>query len=123
VPRKILAFEQFLKRYPEWMGKVVLAHVDEPPLPELETEVRRRLHKEIHELTGRINGELGSLDWTPIQYSNQVLGVAVPALRCRTASSSRASLLTTPLRLPCDRKRRRCSALRMGVWWRRCGRA
>ncbi len=31
VTKKFLAFEEFLKTYPQWKGKVVLVQVDEPP--------------------------------------------------------------------------------------------
>jgi hypothetical protein len=55
----------------------VLIHVDEPPPPHLETEERKMLHQQIHEIVGRINGQLGTLDWTPIVFSNQPLSPLV----------------------------------------------
>eukprot|EP00943_MAST-04B_sp_MAST-4B-sp1_P004783 g4783.t1 len=66
MPHKLLAFELFLRHYPEFCGKVVLIQVGIPS----RTQVReyRKLMGQVNELIGRINGAYGTLEYTPIHY-------------------------------------------------------
>jgi len=61
-----MAYELFLRRYPEYRGKVVLVLVVSPS----RTDVKEysELKKRIDELVGRINGKYSTLDWSPIVY-------------------------------------------------------
>lgn len=66
IPQRLMAYELFLKRYPEYRGKVVLVLVVSPS----RTDVKEysELKKRIDELVGRINGKYSTLDWSPIVY-------------------------------------------------------
>ena len=52
------------------------------------------MQREIAELTGRVNGSLGDVDWTPIRYVNKTLSRAALAGLYRIAKAG----LVTPLR-------------------------
>ena len=67
VPHKLLAFEEFLRVYPSWRGKVVMIQV-----ATLSTS-NRELELHIQELVTRINGTYGSLPYTPVIYHHQNL--------------------------------------------------
>lgn len=69
MPHKLLAFELFLAKYPEWIGKVTLIQVGVPTRTEVDEY--RSLAKHVNELVGRINGVYGSLEYAPIHYINQ----------------------------------------------------
>ena len=66
MPHKLLAFELFLRHYPEFCGKVVMIQIGIPS----RTQVReyRKLMGQVNELIGRINGAYGTLEYTPIHY-------------------------------------------------------
>ena len=66
IPERLDAFARFLKMYPEWRGKVSLVQVSVPSRTEVSEyqEQRRR----IEAIVGRINGEYGEADWTPVRY-------------------------------------------------------
>lgn len=69
--QKLLAFEEFLAKYPEWLGKVVLVQVCINPRKHEHRAVLddyRRLTQQINELVGRINGKFGKPDYSPIIY-------------------------------------------------------
>jgi trehalose 6-phosphate synthase/phosphatase len=78
IPQKLLAFEDFLGRFPEWQGKAVLFQVCLPPREERKTSKSQtsaegelqELHAQINELVGRINGRYSTADFTPIHYLN-----------------------------------------------------
>jgi trehalose 6-phosphate synthase len=57
VPQKLRAFETFLARFPEWVGKLVLMQVAVPTRQNVEEY--QSLHTEVNELVGRINGNYG----------------------------------------------------------------
>ncbi|KQC28743.1 bifunctional alpha,alpha-trehalose-phosphate synthase (UDP-forming)/trehalose-phosphatase [Flagellimonas eckloniae] len=66
IAKRINAFEYFLNKYPEYKEKVrliILAVPSRSNVPQY-----KLLKKEIDELVGRINGELSSVNWTPIWY-------------------------------------------------------
>lgn len=66
IAKRLNAFEYFLKKYPEHHEKVrliILAVPSRSNVPQYQL-----LKKEIDELVGRINGELSTINWTPIWY-------------------------------------------------------
>jgi len=66
ITQRLEAFSLFLARNPEYRGKVTLILVAVPSRTQV--EAYRLLKKEIDGLVGRINGEYGTIDWTPIWY-------------------------------------------------------
>jgi trehalose 6-phosphate synthase len=63
--RGFLAYEDFLRRYPEWKGRVVFLALLNPSRREIE-EYRTYTDACLREAE-RINAELGGDDWTPIE--------------------------------------------------------
>lgn len=66
VLRRVAAWERFLREHPEWRGRAVFVLVVVPSrtgVPMYE-EMKRQIDREV----GRINGELGELNWVPIVY-------------------------------------------------------
>jgi trehalose 6-phosphate synthase/phosphatase len=66
VLHRLKGFDLFLNSYPEFKEKVILVLVAVPS----RTKVKRyqSLKKNVDELIGKINGDHGTLGWTPIQY-------------------------------------------------------
>ncbi|KZF21749.1 glycosyltransferase family 20 protein [Xylona heveae TC161] len=74
VVQKLMAFEIFLERYPEWREKVVLIQVTSPGSVEEEKEDSSgKVSNKIAELVSRINGLYGSLGFSPVQHYPQYL--------------------------------------------------
>ncbi|UCD23371.1 MAG: bifunctional alpha,alpha-trehalose-phosphate synthase (UDP-forming)/trehalose-phosphatase [Gemmatimonadota bacterium] len=71
IPEKLLAFEEFLGRNPQWQTKVVLVQVASPS--RMGVLEYRELKREVDELVGRINGRYGTFNHTPIVYINQTI--------------------------------------------------
>ncbi|WP_298486683.1 bifunctional alpha,alpha-trehalose-phosphate synthase (UDP-forming)/trehalose-phosphatase [uncultured Maribacter sp.] len=66
IAKRISAFEYFLNKYPEYKEKVrlvILAVPSRSNVPQYQL-----LKKEVDELVGRLNGELSTVNWTPIWY-------------------------------------------------------
>jgi trehalose 6-phosphate synthase/phosphatase len=69
IPQRIRAFERFIQTYPEYQGKVSLIV---QAIPSGETsESFFNLKSKVDELVGRVNGNYGTLAWTPVRYLNQ----------------------------------------------------
>ena len=66
IPRRLLAFEDLLKRHPEMQGCVRLTQVVVPSRSNV--DAYRRLRKDVNGLVGSINGNFGTADWVPIHY-------------------------------------------------------
>ncbi|HEY6853569.1 MAG TPA: trehalose-6-phosphate synthase, partial [Gemmatimonadales bacterium] len=66
IPLRIRAFEEFLRRAPAWRKKVIYVQVAAPSRTELPGY--RKLKGDVEALAGRVNGELGEHDWTPVRY-------------------------------------------------------
>ncbi|HTE58373.1 MAG TPA: bifunctional alpha,alpha-trehalose-phosphate synthase (UDP-forming)/trehalose-phosphatase [Verrucomicrobiae bacterium] len=64
--KRLEAFEQFLRSAPSWHKKVVLLMVAVPSRTEVDTY--KELRNEIEKAVSRINGDYGTVDWTPISY-------------------------------------------------------
>ena len=66
IPQRLLSFERFLEKYPEFQEKVSLLLI---VVPSRDTVDRyRKLKEEVDLLAGRINGAMGRLSWTPVHY-------------------------------------------------------
>jgi trehalose 6-phosphate synthase/phosphatase len=89
---RLEGFETFLETNPEWRDKVTLLMVVVPS--RIGIEDYERMKKGIEELVGRINGQFGSLRWTPIRY--QYRSLSFESLVALYAISDVA--LVTPLR-------------------------
>jgi len=69
IPQRIRAFERFLQTYPEYNGRISMIV---QAIPSGETsDSFFNLKSEVDELVGRINGNYGTITWTPIRYLNQ----------------------------------------------------
>jgi len=69
IPQRIRAFERFLHTYPEYQGRVSMIV---QAIPSGETsESFFNLKSKVDELVGRINGNFGTINWTPVRYMNQ----------------------------------------------------
>ena len=69
IPQRLRAFERFLQTYPEYQGRVSLIV---QAIPSGETsESFFNLKSKVDELVGRLNGNYGTLTWTPVRYLNQ----------------------------------------------------
>jgi trehalose 6-phosphate synthase/phosphatase len=92
IPRRLLAYEQLLRNHPELIGRVRMIQIAVPSRVGVPTYERFR--EEVEELVGRINGEMGRIGWTPIEYLYQSVSPAQLASLYRAASV----MLVTPLR-------------------------
>lgn len=63
---KLLAFERFLEKNPEYHGKVCFVQVVSPS--RLQTLSYQSLKKQIDQLVSKINGKYSTLDYVPIHY-------------------------------------------------------
>ncbi|MCD4711220.1 MAG: bifunctional alpha,alpha-trehalose-phosphate synthase (UDP-forming)/trehalose-phosphatase [Bacteroidales bacterium] len=69
IPQRIRAFERFLQTYPEYLERVSMIV---QAIPSGETsESFFNLKSVVDELVGRINGNYGTITWTPVRYLNQ----------------------------------------------------
>ncbi len=63
---RLLGFELFLKRHPEWHGKVCMNMIVVPSRTGV--GAYRKIKSSLDELVGKINGSYGSISWTPVIY-------------------------------------------------------
>jgi len=66
IPLRLEAFDLFLDKYPEYVGKVTFVLKLVPSRTKVEHYVQ--LKKYVDELVGKINGKYGDIDWIPVQY-------------------------------------------------------
>lgn len=92
IPRRLLAFEELLNRYPEWRGKLRLIQLALPTRTRL--AAYRNLRREVDELVARINGKFATPTWTPIQYITSGVSFELLVALYRAADV----MLVTPLR-------------------------
>ncbi|HSA57091.1 MAG TPA: bifunctional alpha,alpha-trehalose-phosphate synthase (UDP-forming)/trehalose-phosphatase [Gemmatimonadaceae bacterium] len=71
IPRRLLAIESLLRRYPEWRGRVRLVQVAVPSRSDVDEY--RSITAETERLVGRINGAFGTPQWTPVHYITRAL--------------------------------------------------
>jgi trehalose 6-phosphate synthase/phosphatase len=89
---RLHGYDHFLKRHPEWRGKVVLIASVAPS--RIGVHSYQAMKQELEETVGRIVGAHGNVDWTPLIYQFRSLSAEeiVPLYRlCDVA-------LVTPLR-------------------------
>jgi len=73
IPQRIGAFELFLQEHPEYSEKVSLLLI---ALPSGEPGISYdNLKRQVDEFVGRVNGNYGTIAWTPIIYLNQYFSV------------------------------------------------
>jgi trehalose 6-phosphate synthase/phosphatase len=92
IPNRIRAYERFLDKYPQYREKVSLIMLTVPSRTSVDTY--KNLKSEIDELVGRINGQFGSINWTPIWYFYR----SMPFENLVELYSSSEIALLTPLR-------------------------
>jgi trehalose 6-phosphate synthase len=66
IPERILAFEELVRRYPEWRKKVSFVQIASPSRVDVAQYAQQK--RRIEELVGRVNGELAEHDWVPLRY-------------------------------------------------------
>lgn len=66
VPQRLEAFDHFLSKNPQYIGKVIFIVVAVPSRTEVEHY--KRLKDQVDNLTGKINGKYGTIGWVPIWY-------------------------------------------------------
>lgn len=92
IVHRLEAFEQFLTDYPRFHKKVCLVMVAVPS--RIDVETYQNLRETVEKSVSRINGQFGSIDWTPISYQFQGLPFDELVALYATADVS----LVTPLR-------------------------
>lgn len=89
---RLRGYELFLKRRPEWHGKVVMVLIVVPSRTKVEHY--EQMKRQIDEIVGRINGRCGKMNWMPILYHYKYLPYSqLIALYCLSDVA-----LVTPLR-------------------------
>ncbi|XP_024377190.1 alpha,alpha-trehalose-phosphate synthase [UDP-forming] 1 isoform X2 [Physcomitrium patens] len=71
IPQKLLAFEMFLEKNPEWREKVMLVQIAVPTRTDVHEY--QRLTSQVHEIVGRINGRYGTVTFVPIHHLDRSL--------------------------------------------------
>ena len=89
---RLRAYADFLARNPAWHGRVIFLLIVVPS--RVKVEQYQQMKKQIDEEVGKINGEYGKVDWSPISY--QYHSVSFPYLVALYGLSEVA--LITPLR-------------------------
>jgi len=69
VPQKLHALEVFFTKYPEFIGKVVLVQVAVPSRGDVDEY--KQLRNSVNEMVGRINGQFGTVEYTPIHFMHK----------------------------------------------------
>ena len=92
IPRRLLAFEELLTRYPEWRERVRLMQVAVPS--RMGVRSYRRFREEVDGLVGRINGLFGTPHWVPVHY----LYRSVPEDELLALYRAADVMLVTPVR-------------------------
>jgi trehalose 6-phosphate synthase/phosphatase len=92
IPRRLLAYEELLRRWPEWRGRVRLLQVAVPS----RTGVRsyRRFRDEVDAQVGHLNGAYGTPYWMPVHYIYR----GVPQSKLPGYYRAADVLLVTPVR-------------------------
>jgi trehalose 6-phosphate synthase/phosphatase len=92
IPQRLMAFDRFLARYPEWRERVRLLLICVPSRERV--PAYKELKRQVDELVGLVNGKYSTPSWTPIQYLYRSFDVAELAGFYRQAHVA----LVTPLR-------------------------
>lgn len=92
IPQRVRAFAQFVKRYPEYHGKVNLVMLVVPSRSNVDTY--KKLKEEVDILVSQVNSEYSRFDWIPIRYYYRSLNFAALTTLYQCADIA----LITPLR-------------------------
>ncbi|MCP1202649.1 alpha,alpha-trehalose-phosphate synthase (UDP-forming) [Acetobacter oryzoeni] len=92
LPERFRAYETFLRKYPEYRGKVIYLQIT--PVSRGSVPEYKMLREELDGVVGHINGTYGDFDWVPIRYLTHPVPRELLAPFFRL---SRAALVT-PLR-------------------------
>lgn len=92
IPQRIDGYRRYLAGRPDQQGQVAFVQIT--PKSRSGVDQYQALQREIAEQAGRLAGDLGRLDWTPMHYINRPFGQGVLAGLCRMAQAA----LVTPLR-------------------------
>ena len=92
IPQRLEAIGHFLEHNPSWRRR--FGYLQITPQSRNEVEATQQLQNEVETLTGRINGQFGDFDWTPIRYLNKSFARPTLAGFYRSAAVG----LVTPLR-------------------------
>lgn len=92
IGQRIESFSRFCEMSSNAKGQVTFLQIT--PKSRSEVPEYADMQKEIAELTGRVNGQLGDVDWVPIRYVNKTISRAALAGLYRIAKAG----LVTPLR-------------------------
>jgi trehalose 6-phosphate synthase/phosphatase len=63
---RLIGYEEFLVRYPQWRERVVFLLTIVPSREEV--PLYRKMKQELEEAVGRINGRFGTVEWVPVVY-------------------------------------------------------
>lgn len=66
IPQRLIAFESFLEKYPDYKGEISLLMVVVPSRDNVGKY--KELKEEVDLLVGKINGKYSRIDWRPIHY-------------------------------------------------------
>ena len=69
LPERFRAFERYLQRHPEQVGKLTFLQI--APVSRGDVAEYRELRQELEQLAGHINGSHAEPDWTPMRYVNR----------------------------------------------------
>jgi trehalose 6-phosphate synthase/phosphatase len=90
--RRLLSFERFLERHPEWHARVRMIQVAVPSRGNV--EAYQAFKNEVESAVGRVNGRFARHDWTPIQYLHREVNDETLIGLYRAADA----MVVTPLR-------------------------
>ncbi|MCZ6521377.1 MAG: trehalose-6-phosphate synthase, partial [Bacteroidetes bacterium] len=92
IPQRLKAFELFLEKYPEFRNNVSFFMIVVPSRDQVGKY--KELKEEVDELVGRINGNYGRINWTPIHYFYRSMPLDALSAFYRMANVA----LVTPMR-------------------------
>ncbi len=92
IPGRLRAFDMFLERHPEWIGRISFTLVTVPSRETVSSY--RKLKHEVEELVGHINGKYATFTWAPIDYYFRSLPFDELCMAYRESDV----MLVTPLR-------------------------
>lgn len=92
IGQRIEAFARYCEMYPGAKGKVAFLQIT--PKSRSDVPEYANMQREVAELAGRMNGQLGDVDWTPIRYVNRTVSRNALAGLYRIAKAG----VVTPLR-------------------------
>lgn len=64
--QRLKAYERFLDKYPQWIGKVTLIHLIVPSRDNVKNY--KELKEEMDQLIGNINGRFSTFSWRPVMH-------------------------------------------------------